>query len=100
MKIKKQKAQIYYINYMNCLEAVKIENKVNHLRKNKIEVDSLKEDQKEFFKNNKIILKTQQRFLSGKHNVFTEEINKTALCSNDDERIQSIDSIETCTQNE
>ena len=46
MKIKKQKAQIYYINYMNCLEAVKIENKVNHLGKNKIEVDSLKEDQK------------------------------------------------------
>ena len=28
-------------------------------------------------------------------NVFTEEINKIALSSNDDKRIQSIDSIET-----
>ena len=28
------------------------------------------------------------------HNVFTEEINKIALRSNDDKRMQSIDSIE------
>ena len=42
-----------------------------------------------------LILKTQQRF-----NVFTEGINKIALSSNDDKRIQSFDSIETCTWNE
>ena len=29
------------------------------------------------------------------HNVFTEEINTTALISNDDKRMQSIDLIET-----
>ena len=29
------------------------------------------------------------------HNVFTEEINKTTLSSNDDKRMQLIDSIET-----
>ena len=46
-------------------------------------------------KNNKSILKTQQRFKSERHNVFTEEINKIALSSNDDKRMQSIDSIET-----
>ena len=40
-------------------------------------------------------LKTQQRFQSEGHNVFTEKINKTALSSNDDERRQSIDLIET-----
>ena len=34
----------------NCLEAAKIENKINHLEKNKIDADSLKEDQKEFIK--------------------------------------------------
>ena len=28
--------------------------------------------------------------------MFTEKINKIALSSNDDKRIQSIDSIETC----
>ena len=30
-------------------------------------------------KDNKLILKTQQRFRSEKHNVFIEEINKIAL---------------------
>ena len=53
------------------------------------------ESHNEFIKNNKWILKTRQRFKSEKHNVFTEEINKIALSSNHDERIQSIDSIET-----
>ena len=57
-------------------------------------VDSLTEDQKEFV-NNKIILRTQQRFKSEGHNVFTEVINKIALSSNDDKRILSIDSIQT-----
>ena len=42
------------------------------------------------------MLKTQQWFKSERHNVFTEEINKIALSSNDDKRIQSIDSIKTC----
>ena len=47
-------------------------------------------------KNNKLILKTQQRFRSEKRkHVFTEEINKIALGLNDDKGRQSIDSIET-----
>ena len=46
-------------------------------------------------KNNKLILVTQQRFKSEWHNVFTKDINKIALTSNDDERMKSIDSIET-----
>ena len=40
-------------------------------------------------------LKTQQRFKSKRHNVFTEEINKIALCSTDDKKIQLNDLIET-----
>ena len=46
-------------------------------------------------KNNKLILKIQQRLKSEKHNVFTEEINKIALISKYDKRMQSNDSIET-----
>ena len=46
-------------------------------------------------KNKKIILKSQQRFKSDRHNVFTEEILKIYLSSNDVKRIQSIDSIKT-----
>ena len=49
---------------------------------------------KEFTKYNKIILTTQHRFKSEKHIFFTEEINKIAVISNDDKRIQSVDSIE------
>ena len=65
------------------------------MEKNKVCIDSWKEGQKEFIKSNKLILKRQQRFKSEKHNVFTEEINKIALSSNDNKRIQSADSIET-----
>ena len=53
------------------------------------------EDHKESIKNNKLILRTLQRFRSEKLNVFTTETNKTVLRSNDDKRIQSIDSVET-----
>ena len=58
-------------------------------------IDSLEKGHKEFIKNNKLISKIQQRFTSEMHNVFTLENNKIALSSNDGERIQSIDSIET-----
>ena len=37
----------------------------------------------------------QQRFQSEAHNVYTEEINKIALSSNDDKRLQTFDGIAT-----
>ena len=40
--------------------------------------------------NEKIILKLQQIFKSDCHNVYTEQINKTALSSNYDKRLQNI----------
>ena len=43
-----------------------------------------------------MILKTQQRFKHWRHNIFNEDINGSSLSSNDDKRIQSIDSIATC----
>ena len=43
--------------------------------------------------NNKIILKLQQKFKSERHDVYTEEINKIALSSNDDKRLQTFDRI-------
>ena len=44
--------------YKNCIETSQPETKANHLEKNKIDLDSLKKDHKEFLKNNKSILKT------------------------------------------
>ena len=44
--------------------------------------------------NNEIILKSQQRFKSEKHDVlYTEEVNKIALSSNDDKRLQTFHGI-------
>ena len=45
--------------------------------------------------NDKTILKSQQRFKSDCHNVYTEQINKIALSSNDDKRLQTFDKITT-----
>ena len=45
--------------------------------------------------NNKIILQLQQKFKSDHHNVYTEQINKIALSSNDDKRLQTFDKITT-----
>ena len=45
--------------------------------------------------NDKTILKSQQRFKSDYHDVYTEEINKIALSYNDDKRFQTFDKITT-----
>ena len=45
--------------------------------------------------NDKTILKSQKRFKSNYHKVYTEEINKIALSSNDDKRLQTSDRIKT-----
>ena len=45
--------------------------------------------------NIEIILKSQERFKSDHHNVYVEKINKMALSSNDDKRLQTFDKIKT-----
>ena len=45
--------------------------------------------------NSKTIIKSQQRFKSDHHDVHTEEVNKIALSSNDDKRLQTFDGITT-----
>ena len=45
--------------------------------------------------NDKIIPKSQQKFRSDHHNVYTVEINKIALSSNYDKRLQTFDRITT-----
>ena len=44
-------------------------------------------DYKKFLLNDEVILKSQQRFISKKHDVYTENINKIALSNNDDKSI-------------
>ena len=47
------------------------------------------------FFNNKTIYRSQQRFKSYNHDVYTEEVNKTALSSNDNKGLQTFDRITT-----
>ena len=51
------------------------------------------DDYKKCLLNDKVILKSQQRFISNKHGVYTEDVNKIALSNDDDKRIVSSDKI-------
>ena len=55
------------------------------------------EDYKDCLFNDKIISKSQKRFKSDNHKVYTEEINNIALSSNDNKRLQTFDRITTYT---
>ena len=45
--------------------------------------------------NNKNVYRSQQRFKTYNHDVYIEEVNKNALSSNDDKRLQTYDKITT-----
>ena len=91
MKIKKEKGtkkcviklKLKFEDYKHCLEATQFENKTNQLGKNKVDVNSLRENHKEFINNNRLMLKSKQRFISLRYVRFI--------------RILSIDLIETYT---
>ena len=50
-------------------------------------------DYKNCLLKDEVILKSQQRFIIKKHDVYTENINKIALSNNDDKRIVAPDKI-------
>ena len=77
-------------DYKNLLEANQLENEINHLENDKLDVDGLNENLKEFIRNNTSILKSRQIFRSKKHNVLTEEVNKIALSSNNDKKYNQL----------
>ena len=45
------------------------------------------------FFSDEVILRSQQRFISKKHDVYTENVNKIALSNNDDKRTVSSNKI-------
>ena len=51
------------------------------------------DDYKKCLLNDKVILKSQQKFISNKHDVYTEDVNKIALSNDDDKKIVSPDKI-------
>ena len=89
------KRDLRFKTYEDCNKATQVDNIIKYIEKNVVNTDVLKENYKELIKNNKLTLRTQKRFTSESHNIFTEEVNKISLSLNDDKRIQSIDSVET-----
>ena len=53
------------------------------------------ENYKDSLFNNKTIMRSQLRFKSDHHNVYTEEVNKIALNSSDNKRLQTFDRVTT-----
>ena len=69
--------------------------KANGTKKCVIKRGLLVKNYKDRLFNYKTILKSQQRFKSDCHNIYTEQINKIALSTNDDKRLQTFDKITT-----
>ena len=61
------------VKLLKLLRRIHLENKINPLEENRINVDRPKENHKEVIKNNKLIMKTQQRFRSESRNAFSKE---------------------------
>ena len=53
------------------------------------------ENYKDCLFNNKAVYRSQEIFNSYYHDVYTEEVNKIALSSNDDKRLQTFNKITT-----
>ena len=71
----------------------KIDNKAKRTKKCVIKKMIKFDDYKKCLLNDKVILKSQQKFISKKHDVYTENVNKIALSNDDDKRIISSNKI-------
>ena len=79
--------KLKYEDYKKFLESNQHENQIHYLKNWDWSRLSTRK--------NRIILRSQQRFICEKHNVLTEEVSKIALSEVDDKRIKSINSTET-----
>ena len=71
------------------------EKKAKGTKKCVIKRELMFENYKDCLFNGEVILKSQQRFKSDHHKVYTEEGNKIALNSDGDKRLQTFDGIQT-----
>ena len=78
-----------FIAYSYLTDNDKIDKKAKGTKKCIIKKMIKFDDYKKCLLNDKVILKSQQRFISTKHDVYTENVNKIALSNDDDKRIVS-----------
>ena len=72
---------------------IKIDKKTKETKKYVIKKMIKFDDYKKCLLNDEVVLKSQQRFISNKHDVYTEDVNKIALSNDDDKRIVSSNKI-------
>ena len=81
--------------YAYLMDDDKEHKKTKETKKCVIKRDLMLKNYKDCLFNDKIILKSQQRFKNDHHDICTEQIKKIALSSHDDERLQTFDKITT-----
>ena len=79
--------------YLYLIDDGKVDKKAKGTKKCVIKRCLMFDNYSECLKEKKKILRSQQRFKSGGHDVYTEEINKIALSYNDDKRLIAFDGI-------
>ena len=85
-KIMKEFAGLKVETYVYLMDDDTEHKKAKGTKKCVIKRELMFKNYKDYQSNDEIILKSQQRFKSDHHNVYTEQINKIALSSNDDKR--------------
>ena len=71
----------------------KEDKKAKGRKKRVIKIELKFNDYKNCLLNNKVVLKSQQRFKSESHDVYTENVNKIALSNNHDKKLTAFDKI-------
>ena len=94
-KIMKEFVALKAKAYTYLMEDDNDHKKAKGAKKCVIKRELLFENYKNSFFNDETILKSQQRFKSDYHEVYTEEVTKIALSSNDDKRLQTFDKVVT-----
>ena len=80
---------------MVIMKKVRINKKAKGTKKCVIKRRLMFENYKDCLLSNKNKLKPQQRFKSDRHEVYTEEVNKIALSSNNDKRLPTFNRVKT-----
>ena len=94
-KIMKEFCALRAKTYTYLMDDDNEKKKAKGIKKCIIKLRLMFENYKDSLCNDKTILRSQVRFKSDHHNVYTEEVNKTALSSNNDKRLQTFDRVTT-----
>ena len=94
-KIMKEFCALRAKPYTYLMEDDSEKKKAKGIKKCRIKRRLILENSKDWLLNNKTILKSQLRFKSDHDDMYTEEVNKIALNSNDDKRLETYDRVTT-----